>query len=108
MSKSDLPESSARDQVSAAKLEETVRELRQALLHQSRLTEALFQILAAKWDLEEEDLEAMVEKLKAKDLAGGSKISGPCPKCAEPLKEGRPTCFWCGAKVAGGVFSRTY
>ena len=92
--------------VELAELKESVTRLKKEVASQNRITQALWKMIAVKWDLNLEDLEAAVKKLKEEDAKLKTGLDSDCPACGEPVKEGRKSCFWCGASLGEGLFTR--
>ena len=74
------------------------------------ITEALWDILAEKFDLPEEELLRRIHEIDRRDgkLDGRVAPEPPdlCPKCNRTLDKKRPYCIYCGQAVARDPFER--
>ena len=74
------------------------------------ISEALWDILAEKFGLPEEELLKRIHEIDRRDgkLDGRVAPEPPtlCPKCNRPLEKKRPYCMYCGQPVARDPFER--
>ncbi len=68
---------------------------------QSRMISALWELLKERLSCTNEDLEAlMIQAQKNEEEAAGDSPAASglthCPRCEEPVKGERTSCFWCG------------
>lgn len=74
------------------------------------IAEALWDILAGKFGLSEEDLLKRIHEIDRRDgkLDGRVAPEPPslCPKCERPLERRRPYCLYCGQAIARDPFER--
>ncbi|HOW97903.1 MAG TPA: hypothetical protein P5567_00730 [Kiritimatiellia bacterium] len=74
------------------------------------IAEALWSILAEKFDLPEEELLRRIHEIDRRDgkLDGRVAPEPPslCPKCSRPMEKRRPYCMYCGQPVARDPFER--
>lgn len=92
--------------IQLAEIRDQTKELNRRLDKQARMLSALWQFVKAELELEDDDLRKMVEKLTELAEKEGSEGGGltNCPKCGEPVKGKRTTCFWCGHQFPSDLF----
>lgn len=71
------------------------------------LCHALFEELQKNSGLTEAELRERMAEIDLRDGAADGKyapqVLATCRECGHKVKTNRPNCFWCGAKLAGGM-----
>jgi hypothetical protein len=88
-----------------AELRDQIREMSRRLDKQTHMMRGLWQFMKAEFKLQDKDLASLVQELAEMPLeeAPGGGVEN-CPKCEEPVKGTRSSCFWCGHEFPEPLF----
>lgn len=94
--------------VQLAELRDKVKDLERKAAKHALLIESMWTFMKAEFELQDEDLKTMFDTLDMADgVRDGQKKAAAvtrCPKCEEPVKGVRTSCFWCGHEFPGSLF----
>jgi hypothetical protein len=96
--KRDVAQTSARLHKKGLRLEAKIDRL-------ALISQALWELVRAKADLCDKDIEARIAEIDARDGRIDGRITGRpanCPKCARPVHTRHRVCLYCGAAVHDG------